>query len=566
MLSNYFTLYHVAAELHRRFERSVVAQIFTQEKNTLSILLYTPDPHTITITCTPRENSIIVKNGDARSRKNTVDRFPELIDNHLQSVYLSTNDRTVYFQFHEHRWLCADMFDAKANIVLCSKEGTVLNAFLKNKELLSTVRPLQYSGEPITLDRIVPPRSQFVGQLSSEGKKSSGSNTRDDLRKALKKCLPRLGSLLADEILYRAAQRDSGNMVIDGDNIYQRTVDVVSTLLDSSKISPCIYFEETSPVCFSLMPLDHLSVYRREPMPDLLTGMQKFISLEQSVSTHLHRKKEVISWLTKEHAKLERTIRLVEADLKDASRAEQYELFANVLMANLSVPMKGMNPVTLNNPFNENVPISIPMDLSLSPQKNAEKYYEKAKKSKSSRVETQVRLDHLHKREVIVSDLLEKSNNINDSISLKKFLQSYGGMVKELGFMTEKEQEELPPFKSFVVEGGFTVYAGKNSSNNDLLTFRFAKPNDLWFHARGSSGSHVVLKVGSAQGAPSKKAIEQAAAIAAYYSKMKNAKHVPVAMTQRKYLRKPKGAPAGTVALDKEKVIFVQPVLPEENA
>ena len=138
-------------------------------------------------------------------------------------------------------------------------------------------------------------------------------------------------------------------------------------------------------------------------------------------------------------------------------------------------------------------------------------------------------------------------------------------MVKELGYMTDKEQEELPPFKIFAVEGGFTVYAGKNSVNNDLLTFRYAKPNDLWFHARGSSGSHVVLKLGTGEGTPTKKAVEQAASIAAYYSKMKNAKHVPVAMTERKYIHKPKGAPAGTVALDKEKVIFVQPLLPENK-
>ena len=136
----------------------------------------------------------------------------------------------------------------------------------------------------------------------------------------------------------------------------------------------------------------------------------------------------------------------------------------------------------------------------------------------------------------------------------------------EYDALAEKEQEELPPFKIFAVEGGFAVYAGKNSANNDLLTFRFAKPNDLWFHARGSSGSHVVLKMGSAQGTPTKKAIEQAASIAAYYSKMKNAKHVPVAMTERKFIHKPKGAPPGTVALDKEKVIFVQPVLPGKES
>ena len=83
-----------------------------------------------------------------------------------------------------------------------------------------------------------------------------------------------------------------------------------------------------------------------------------------------------------------------------------------------------------------------------------------------------------------------------------------------------------------------------------------------WFHARGSSGSHVVLKAGTGKGQPSKRAIEQAASLAAYYRKMKNSQTAPVAMTQRKYVRKPRRAPAGKVTLDREKLLFVEPKLP----
>jgi len=103
---------------------------------------------------------------------------------------------------------------------------------------------------------------------------------------------------------------------------------------------------------------------------------------------------------------------------------------------------------------------------------------------------------------------------------------------------------------------------GKSSANNDVLTLKYGKPNDLWFHARGSSGSHVLLKMNTGRGEPSKKAKTQAAAIAAYYSKMKNAKMVPVAMTQKKYVRKPKGSSPGTVTLEREQVIFAEPALP----
>jgi predicted ribosome quality control (RQC) complex YloA/Tae2 family protein len=128
--------------------------------------------------------------------------------------------------------------------------------------------------------------------------------------------------------------------------------------------------------------------------------------------------------------------------------------------------------------------------------------------------------------------------------------------------VTTKEKEQLPPFRIFTVEGGFQVLAGKSSENNDRLTMSYAKPNDLWFHCHGSSGSHVVLRVNSASGKPTKKAIHQAASIAAYYSKMKGARSVPVAVTERKFVRKPKGAPPGTVLLERENVVFVEPKLP----
>ncbi len=140
-------------------------------------------------------------------------------------------------------------------------------------------------------------------------------------------------------------------------------------------------------------------------------------------------------------------------------------------------------------------------------------------------------------------------------------------LFTELGIRIDKKghskKQEPVLFRVFTVEGGFQVWAGKSSDNNDLLTTRHTAKNDLWFHARGVGGSHVTLKVGTGKGEISKQAIEQAAGIAAYYSKMKNSKLVPVTMCEGKYVRKPKGAPSGTVTVEREKTIFAEPKLPE---
>ncbi len=546
MISNYFTLLHTAALLHQRYTRTVIAGIYSQDKNTLSIVLYAPEPHTITISCTARENYILARNGISRARTNSVDLFPELIDKHIESIYISITDRTIYMKVSDDQWLCLDMFASKSNVMVCDEHGIIVDAFLNKKELLSTKRELQKTEQQISINDILPDREKFTSECTAN----------DDLLKGLKKAVPKLGTVLANEILFDIGSAD----------LYEATKQKIHEVLSLTDISPVIYFDEQSPVCFSLVPLTYLSSYRMEQYDDIFIGIQKFISFERSTSSFIQKKREVIGWLTKELEKTARTIRAVESELSESSRAEQYALFAKLLTANLYNITKGSRSVTLENSYAANEPVTIPLDVSLTPQKNAERFYDKAKKSKTAKEESQLRLTILKKREASLKDLLEKPNGINESVSWKNYLHSYGGMVKELGYMTEKEQEELPPFKMFTVEGGFTVYAGKNSANNDLLTFKFAKPNDLWFHARGSSGSHVVLKLGGAQGTPSKKAIEQAASIAAYYSKMKNAKHVPVAMTERKFVHKPKGVPAGTVALDKEKVIFVQPLLPKNEA
>jgi predicted ribosome quality control (RQC) complex YloA/Tae2 family protein len=206
----------------------------------------------------------------------------------------------------------------------------------------------------------------------------------------------------------------------------------------------------------------------------------------------------------------------------------------------------------------------IVLDPSLTPAQNAERYFLKAKHAKAARKESVERHASLLEQCTALRPLLSELDAIHTRDDLKSFRMRRGGTLKSLGYMTETEREQLPPFRIFTVDGGFQVLAGKSSENNDLLTTRYAKPNDLWFHARGSSGSHVVLKVASSQGVPSKKAIHQAASIAAYYSKMKNASAVPVAMTEKKFVHKPRGVPAGTVTLDREKVLFAEPKLPDD--
>jgi len=128
--------------------------------------------------------------------------------------------------------------------------------------------------------------------------------------------------------------------------------------------------------------------------------------------------------------------------------------------------------------------------------------------------------------------------------------------------MNNENDSNLKYFRIFPLTDGFEVWVGKNSSANDLLTFKYTNQNDLWFHVRGASGSHTVLKVPNKfEDVIPKDIIKSAAEICAYYSKAKNAKNVQVAYTEAKNVQKYKGAKSGSVVIKGEKVVKVKPAL-----
>ncbi len=125
------------------------------------------------------------------------------------------------------------------------------------------------------------------------------------------------------------------------------------------------------------------------------------------------------------------------------------------------------------------------------------------------------------------------------------------------------DEQNLKRFRIFKLGEGFEVWVGKDSTANDLLTIKYTSQNDLWFHVRGSSGSHTVLKIPEDTDTIPKEYIKAAASIAAFFSKSKNAKNVPVAYTHAKNVQKYKGAKSGSVVIKGEKIVKVNPGLPE---
>lgn len=116
--------------------------------------------------------------------------------------------------------------------------------------------------------------------------------------------------------------------------------------------------------------------------------------------------------------------------------------------------------------------------------------------------------------------------------------------------------------KRFVSSAGLEILAGQDDASNEQVSFRLCRPNDWWFHVRGVPGSHVLLRTPEDGTEPDRESLREAAAVAAWYSKMREGGNVCVSCCQARNVTKPRGAPTGTVSIRNEKKIFVRPALP----
>ncbi|PWB74674.1 hypothetical protein C3F09_03600 [candidate division GN15 bacterium] len=298
-----------------------------------------------------------------------------------------------------------------------------------------------------------------------------------------------------------------------------------------------------------------------EKFKSLSFAVMELASRRQSAVEEVDEKKTVMQAIQSAIRKLERRIQHVEKDIDEASDYEQYRRLGDLLHSNFTKLKRGLASITVEDTFSHtHAKITIPLDSALSPKQNVESYYKRHRKGREG-------LDLLKRRLEISNGELTELKQIHgeldanfDSASEKYRAELTALMPRES--VAEKQQPRLP-YREHTLSTGLTIYIGRDGSDNDRTTFEFAKPYELWFHTQQCPGSHVVIKFPNKSFEPSKREIEETAAIAAYHSKAKNDSLVPVIYTERRYVRKPRGAKPGLVTVEREKSIMVAPRKPK---
>jgi predicted ribosome quality control (RQC) complex YloA/Tae2 family protein len=272
-------------------------------------------------------------------------------------------------------------------------------------------------------------------------------------------------------------------------------------------------------------------------------------------------------WLRKAASKnhrraLKKTRRLlanVEKDLESARRADELRYMGNLLVTWRHRMKPGMEEITVMD-FNGEDEITIPLDPAFAPEKNIQIYFRRAKKGTKGLEIIKARRASIREDIVELEKSIARTDSIDDPAELAAMIIPKGIH----GSRKAKDSEKAGPrFKSFPVDDTHTILVGRSDKENDELTHRYAAPTDLWFHAQGTPGSHVLLR-GANRSTPSR-VIEMAAETAAWFSKARGSGTVPVICAEKKYVKRPRGAKRGTASCIRSKTLFVSPRLPESD-
>lgn len=254
----------------------------------------------------------------------------------------------------------------------------------------------------------------------------------------------------------------------------------------------------------------------------------------------------------------EKKIDALNSDLKTAENAESQKIIADTLMSNIYLIKKGATNCSLNNIYT-NEKIEVALSPVLTPVENAQSYYKRYNKYKRA-------VEEIIKQRQETNELLEYLQSLDSSLQTASNKTEVAEIRQELineGIISEnkKGKSKSSLLKSVPLSISLSpetiIYVGKNNKQNDFVTFSIAKPHDLWFHAKGFPGSHVILRTTLPK--PTEAEIARAAKIAAYFSKARNSSNVPVDCTEKRFVKKPSGAKPGFVIYTNQQTLYVTP-------
>lgn len=271
--------------------------------------------------------------------------------------------------------------------------------------------------------------------------------------------------------------------------------------------------------------------------------------------------------------KYEKRLENIDNKLAECNDMDKFRLYGELITSNLyKIPNKNISSIKLENYYNHNELITIPLDKRYLPSYNAKRYFKKYSKLKNAlevvNIQKQETIQDIDYIESVIYELeacktLEDVEEIYEEIAennlfaakLKSKKENRNNKKnKKAKPLTKNKLATFNPLK-YVIDG-YTILVGRNNKENDYLTCKFATKNDIWFHTKDIHGSHVILKTNPSEIVP-EEILFEAAKLAAIHSKAKNSSHIPVDYCKVSYVKKPSGSKPGFVIYSNNKTMYV---------
>ena len=524
-MNNYYVLIYLSEALKAKCTGCSFHFSTSPHKNVWEA--YLGDDHKklrLVFSANPSETALFMDPYRPPKKNNVTAFFDDLTDYKITEISLAGNDRFITIRFQNNVHLLFQLFGGKPNIFLI-RDNTIVESFKS---------PDQYIGEKPPEPRQAAATRQVLKEGISPKKAITQTNPKFP-RPIIPHVIEHYGleSKSSSDIkeltlrLTRAMEKEAEFRVLGDGNL-------------------CLIPEK-------LLPVENKKVF--EKINSAIQHVYYKTSKERRLSAKIQSiKPKIDSYIRKSESAISQ---LEQAD-KGLERAETYEQYGHLLMANAHKKINpGSNTMTLPDLYNKQKPVEIPVKPTLSIAENAQHYYEKSSKAIRNVEESERRLTETRKTLKKLNSLKKSLEEIDKIYEFDDWLKANRTRLEELGILSDGGTQQKSPYRKSDIDG-YEVWIGKNAKSNDRLTTD-AHKEDVWMHARGVGGSHLVVRMNNQKQMPPRHVLLKAASLAAWNSKARGSSLAPVIITKRKYVTKPKGAPPGTVRVQKEDVEMVEP-------
>jgi predicted ribosome quality control (RQC) complex YloA/Tae2 family protein len=513
--NNYYFLRQLSAQLENILKGFTLVSCFSQNRDEL-IIEFNNSQQSFFIKASlhPQFSCLSFPDSFNRAKKNSIDLFPDTILRKVTGVRQYKNERSFSILLENHLQMIFKMHGSRSNILLV-EEDTVRQIFRNHLGVDIEIDVHQ-------LDREIDwSKEAFLAHLTDLSKLyfTFGKEVWEYLReKNFNEVSPEQKWMLIQEVIQQLSQ------------------------------SRFFILEKENRLLFSLLQFGNVVDQFSSPILAVNEFFNRF-TVDTAFSSEKH---SIVKQLQDQLSSAKSYIGKNKQKLIELEGDHHYQQWADLIMANLHRIKQGTERIEVENFYNENKQVEIPLKKDLSGQRNAEILY---RKGKNQQIEIQKIREAIAKREKEIGQLEQSLHETENITELKELRKS----TANVAVSSRKGKEEPLPFHEFEFKG-YKIWVGKNAENNDKLTLKYSFKEDLWLHAKDVPGSHVIIKYQSGKVFP-KDVIERAAELAAYNSKRKTDSLCPVAFTPKKFVRKRKGDPAGAVVVEREEVILVEPKL-----